>query len=321
MLHRVLMLIVIAAASSWLCASAGAADPKVPPGQDPGGIAIALIGAGVDYTSPKIALRLARDGEGELIGWDVIDNDRAPYPAPAPISGRGGSAGIAEKSGSTSTSALSSQSAQPSEDDTETAVLMLEAYANGRLVPIRTQPGDAQALAKAIAFATGTPARIVVILQPLDNVPLRLVMRQASERFKDHLFIVAGYGSGADAPTPASGGEPLPSLMNLANVLVVGSLDDVKGKSLDEVIKESDLVVMPRGGSMFAGTVEGAPPRNGREAAALAGASAACQGHGRAEPLKGSALKATMLDVGRTLPDMPGLRVLDPMCWYGGVRN
>ncbi|MEM9356841.1 MAG: hypothetical protein AAGB04_11555, partial [Pseudomonadota bacterium] len=56
-----------------------ASEPKVPPGLDPGGVAIALLGDGVDYTKPEIAKRLARDGEGDLIAWDFVDNDIRPY--------------------------------------------------------------------------------------------------------------------------------------------------------------------------------------------------------------------------------------------------
>ncbi len=307
MLDRVRMLGVVAAMSWWACGPALAADPKVPPGHDPGGTAIALIGGGIDYTSEKIAPRLARDGEGELIGWDMIDNDRRPFPTAI---ASGGSSGAASKP--------QASSGKTSDDDTELASLILSAYAKGQLVPVRTRPGEAQALATAIAFVAGTPARIVVIAQPLDSAPLRLVVRQASERFKDHLFVVAGDVGLAAAPV--AGGAPLPSLMNFANVLVVAALGDVKGRSVDDIIKTSDLVVMPRGGSMFAGIVEGGPPRNAREAVALAGASAACQWHGRTEPLRGSAVKAATLDAARPLPDLPSVRGLDPMCWYGGVR-
>ena len=70
----------------WLIASNAAAvaqkpaeKPRVPPGRDPGGVAVAIIGSGIDYTRPEIAARLARDGEGEIIGWDFLDNDRRPY--------------------------------------------------------------------------------------------------------------------------------------------------------------------------------------------------------------------------------------------------
>jgi hypothetical protein len=49
-------------------AQTAADKPKVPPGRDPGGFAIALFSTGVDYTDPAVANCLARDGEGELIG-------------------------------------------------------------------------------------------------------------------------------------------------------------------------------------------------------------------------------------------------------------
>lgn len=80
-------LLIIAAAAllgSFCIASISQAQkasdkPRVPPGRDPGGVAIAIIGNGIDYTRPEIAARLARDGEGEIIGWDFVDNDRRPY--------------------------------------------------------------------------------------------------------------------------------------------------------------------------------------------------------------------------------------------------
>ena len=59
-----------------------AGKPPVPIGVDPGGVLIAIIGDGIDYTRPEIAARLARDGEGELIGWDLVDNDRRPFGQP-----------------------------------------------------------------------------------------------------------------------------------------------------------------------------------------------------------------------------------------------
>ena len=77
---RVPILSVLVAAT-LLAASTEAqeAKPRVPPGRDPGGVAIALIGTGIDYTIPEVAQRLARDGEGELIGWDLEHKDRKPF--------------------------------------------------------------------------------------------------------------------------------------------------------------------------------------------------------------------------------------------------
>jgi hypothetical protein len=290
-----------------------AADPKLPAGQDPGGIAVAIIGGGVDYTLPGIATRVARDGEGELIGWDVVEDDRAPFAVrPADAS-------------------------SASVDGTAHAELVLQAYNKGRLVPVRVAPGDPQALAKAVAFVAGTPARIVAIAQPLDSALMRMVIRQAAERFKDHVFIVTGdpnsavgaasggraAAAGTSGKAPAAGmagaeGGALPSLLNLGNVLVVTAPAEAAGQSAAQLSASADLLVLPRGGSMF-GVNPAAPPRNGAEAVMLAAAATACQGHGR-EPLAGSAAKAAVLDAGRPLPEAPSLRGLDPICWYGGVR-
>ena len=57
-------------------AAAQPKKPKLPPGLDPGGVAIVLLTTGIDYTKPELAVRLARDGEGELIGWDAVDGDK-----------------------------------------------------------------------------------------------------------------------------------------------------------------------------------------------------------------------------------------------------
>lgn len=291
---RLSVILAIAAGALCLGGSAEAADPKVPPGQDPGGLAIALIGGGIDYTQPALAARLARDGEGELIGWDVVDNDRAPFAAAANPQELG----------------------QGVTDATVLSTLLLSAYAKGRLVPVRAPSQDPQALAKAIAFATGTPARIIAIALPLDSVPMRAVIQQASERFKDFLFVVAG-----DVPTvPAAAPQqiPLPSLMNRPNVLVVAAMAEVADKPLDQVIASADLVVLPRGNAMFGNAMAG-PPRNGLEAVALAAAASACQGHGR-PPLLGSAAKAVTLDAAQPMQQAPAIRGLDPLCFYGGVR-
>ena len=297
----------LAAAAVTLLASQSveAAEPKVPAGKDPGGIAIALIGGGVDYTSEKIAARLARDGEGELIGWDVVDDDRKPFAAPTAAN-----------------PSPTEASAAGGIDATATADALLSAYAKARLVPVRAPSGDPQALAKAIAFAAGTPARIVAIAVPVETDLMRTVVRQASERFKNQLFIIAGAKPslpGNSAVPPENAGRPSPpSVMNLPNVLVVLAAVDVEGRSAKDVVAAAEMVVMARGGSMF-GAMPGAPPRNAGEAVALAAASAACQSHGITE-LLGSAAKAAAIDASRPLDDNRAIRVLDPMCWYGGKR-
>lgn len=312
--RQLIILAVLAATLGWSAGEVHAADPKPPPGQDPGGHAVALIAGGIDYRDPALAARLARDGEGELIGWDVIDDDRMPFAA---ATGEGADAASTDNS-------------------TSIAQTLLSGYARGRLVPVRAPRGNPQALAKAIAFAVNTPARIIAVALPLETDAMRQVIRQASERFKEHVFIVAGalpaaseagaqsgmYGMppAAAAPpasrqTPAA--SPAASLMNLGNVLVVMAAVDVEGKSARDVIAATEVVVMPRGSAMFG--LSGGAPRNAAEAVALAAANAACQSHG-GEPAMGSAAKALALDASKPLEDNRAIRVLDPMCWYGGKR-
>ena len=143
-------------------ASAQSAKPKVPPGTDPGGIAIALIAHGIDYTDAEIAPRLARDGEGDIIGWDFVAGDNKPFAA-AP------DAGI---------------------DSTRLAKLILSAYARGRLVPLRVAPSDPAQFAQALRFVLQSPARIIAV--PTWNARPEIVdvLNSAAQHARDRLFVV-----------------------------------------------------------------------------------------------------------------------------------
>lgn len=280
-----------------------AADPRLPPGQDPGGQAIAFISGGIDYTSERIVARVARDGEGEIIGWDFVDNDRFPYVA------------------------TTATPADPEAvDATSAAAALVQAYAHGRMVPVRIAAGDPMALARAIGFVTGTPARIVAVGVPLSSPDMRRVVREASQRFRDHLFVVAAdlperTSAKSDVPVAKTDAAPAAdTLMNLGNVLVVAAAPSVDGRRAASVLDAVDTIVVPRGSTMFVAP-PAAAPRNDVEAVALASASAACQGHGRPDgALLGSAAKAATLDAARPLEGNRAVRLLDPMCWYGGKR-
>src|SRR5215475_587780 len=142
------------------------AKPPVPPGRDPGGIAVALIGTGIDYTLPHIVPRLARDGEGELIGWDLQDQDRRPFDQ--------------------------SRGTAPSEwggDGTLLASLIVSAP-TVRLVPVRIDPSDPVELAHALAFVAQTPARVVVVAMGSPSRSHWEAFRQAALRFNDVLVVV-----------------------------------------------------------------------------------------------------------------------------------
>ncbi len=54
-------------------------NPPVPPGSDPGGVAVAIVDAGINYTLPGFAARLARNGSGKILGYDFHEDDRRPF--------------------------------------------------------------------------------------------------------------------------------------------------------------------------------------------------------------------------------------------------
>ena len=132
-------LLVMAGTMLWAeIAAAQGRKPKLPAGFDPGGVAIAILSTGIDYRAADIAQRLARDGEGDLIGWDLVDRDNRPFNAvaaetPAALGG--------------DANALIRAMGQPGR----------------RVVPVRIDARDPVSLARAASFVAQTPARIVVV--------------------------------------------------------------------------------------------------------------------------------------------------------------
>jgi hypothetical protein len=118
-----------------------AAEPKVPPGRDPGGVAVALIEAGLDYRRSEFAARLARDGEGDLIGWDLVDNDARPFSA--------------------------------AEADGRLASIVLAEGQSARLIVVRVAPGRHDQIAAGLRFSAGTPARVALLASD-PGVPVQL---------------------------------------------------------------------------------------------------------------------------------------------------
>lgn len=148
------------------------ADPPVPPGRDSGGLAVALIGEGLDYTKPQLAAHLARDGEGEMIGFDFIDQDRRPFAAEMPR-------GL-----------------------TEAATIILQADTSLKpstsLIAVRADVSDVASLAQALEFAGKTPARIIVITGSATARTQRALLVAAAKLFPDKFFIVAAGDGGFD---------------------------------------------------------------------------------------------------------------------------
>ena len=134
------------------------------------GVAIALAStAGIDYTRPEVAARLARDGEGEIIGWDFIDNDRRPLDR------------CHHTPDVRTTCAL----------DHATAVVrsMVERALNPRLVVIRASTSLPQSLVQSVQLVAQSPARIALVV-PEGAVPVpRTFLEQAARRFPSLLIV------------------------------------------------------------------------------------------------------------------------------------
>src|SRR5262249_36931844 len=207
---------LLACALALFCiegALAAARKPPLPPGRDPGGVAIALLTTGIDYTLPEVAQVLARDGEGELIGRDVADDDNRPRAVELEARANWGGDG--------------------------TALAKALGSPGRRLVPVRISPGDPISLARAVAFVAQTPARIVVVpmwsAAKSDWEPFR----QAAVRFRDLLFILAAGDEGRDIDA-----EPVwPAAFGLANALVVTAPPSRAAGSAKEAPNGGDKLV------------------------------------------------------------------------------
>jgi hypothetical protein len=165
--------VLLAIALAWLAlvpaTLAQSKKPAVPPGRDPGGVAIALLSGGIDYTLPQVAGRLARDGEGELIGWDVEAKDRLPF------SGDGKGTAVA---------------------------LALLGSGDARLVAVRVNSADPISLGRGIAFVAHTPARLAVLAGSSVAQDNWEPLRQAAAHFKAVLIIAPAEGGASSMPPP-----------------------------------------------------------------------------------------------------------------------
>ncbi len=265
--------------------------PPVPAGVDPGGTAIALIATGIDYTHPEIKDRLARDGEGEIIGLDLIDNDNRPYASAVLPENHDGAV------------------------DTLLARRILSTYRHARLVPVRVDPNDKVMLARALAFTATTPARIVAVPLWGETRDTWEFFQQAADQVPDHLLILPA----GDADAVAQGRQQFPAALNLKGALIVAAVNETmeRGTLSRPGAPRIDALMLGRGGSWFPGIVPTAA--DATEAVALAAGLAACAQHGK-PPLGAQELREQLLGLAVRKEGPRETPVLDPLCLYGGSR-
>lgn len=269
---------VILALAFALVATVSLADPvvkpSVPVGIDPGGVLIALIGEGIDYTNPDITKHLARDGEGELIGWDFIDGDRRPYQ---------GLTDGHEPAGTRSALVLLR--------DNPAARLAVFRLVSAMLISTTDHSSLPPTAGSAIEFAAKTGAKIIVLALAGREGNLQL-STAASQRYADTLFILANQG--------AENAE----LAQLANVLSIRNANENCGSNLRMTVVQTaspDLMIPSECGD-FEYAKFSSDETSVTRVAALAGRIVA------AEPaLTGAALKHRIIALAKPFPQAAGL--------------
>lgn len=285
----------LAALTLWALACEAAVPgrkPKVPAGRDPGGVAVGLIGAGVDYTLPQIAQRLARDGEGELVGWDVAADDRRPLDTEPP--------GADQPRGTVPAS-----------------IILREAGAT-RLVVVRSKPGDGIAHGKAAVVAARSPARIALVAFASPERGEWEPFRQVAAHFSHMLFLVPAGDAGLDLDAHAS----YPAALDLPNVLVVTATDG-RGNLLAGANRGTRTVdVAVPAEAVEAYGAEGKPVQLSGSMAAAARATALAARLLAVEPgLSGESLKNRLLSFAKPLSSPPGSAAAARAGWIADAQR
>lgn len=187
-----LFTLFLAAAATLAWGQDQSSKPRLVPGRDPGGVAVAIVGSGVNYTLPLLASRLARDGEGDIIGLDLEDRDNRPFDR---------------------------SSLSPS--GTEIASLIALEAPKARLVPVRVGDRDARAIAGALAFVASGPARIVILPAWVLSPTMVPELVKAATARRELLLIVAAGDDGASLAARAD----VARFAALPNVVIVGPVD------------------------------------------------------------------------------------------------
>ena len=175
-----------------------ALNPPVPPGNDPGGVAIALIDAGLNYTLPLFKDRLARNAQGKILGHDFAEDDDRPYDLDP------------------SRSALF-----PIHHGTAPASIIVAEAPKARLIPMRYPGRRFDKFADLIAAIAAGPARIASMPLGGHAQDQWKIFKDAAIKNPNILFVVSAGNDGRNIDT-----RPIyPANFKLENMLVVTSSD------------------------------------------------------------------------------------------------
>ncbi len=171
-------------------------NPPVPKGIDPGGVLVAHVDSGVNYTLPFIAKRLARTSDGSILGYDFWDDDDRPYDVDSARS-----------------------PFFPVHHGTLVASVLLREAPEIRLAPFRYPRNDMARMKQVVGRVAELGARVVAMPLGSNRKVLWDAFKAAAAARPDILFVVSAGNNGRnidDAPV-------YPAHFDLPNILVVTS--------------------------------------------------------------------------------------------------
>lgn len=171
-------------------------NPAVPGGADPGGVTVAQIDSGVNYTLPAIAARLARTPDGKLIGYDFWDMDERPFDVDAARS-----------------------PFFPLHHGTLVASILVREAPAVRLIAYRYPRPDMARMHQLLDHAAANGAKIAAMPLGSNSESQWAAFKQAAARHPNMLFVVSAGNNGRNIDE-----EPVyPATYGLENLLVVTS--------------------------------------------------------------------------------------------------
>lgn len=172
--------------------------PKLAPISPPR-FRVAIVDSGVNYQLPEIAHSLARDAQGDLIGFDFWDMDKLPYdanPARSPY--------VVQRHG------------------TRTASIIIAEAPGIAIVPYRYPRSDMSRMKELIEHAQASGVRIIGMPLGSNDYKSWVTFDRTARRHSDILFIVSAGNNGRDIDINGV----YPAAMDTPNMLVVTSSDD-----------------------------------------------------------------------------------------------
>ncbi len=172
--------------------------PRLPPLQ-PARVRVAMVDSGVNYQLPEIANALARDNEGNLIGYDFWEMDRLPYdahPAQSPF--------------------------RVQRHGTRTASIVIREAPGIAIVPYRYPRPDMSRMKDLIEHASDNDVRIVGMPLGSNRFTDWAAFQKAAEAHSHILFIASAGNNGRDIDQRGV----YPAALEIDNMLVVTSADD-----------------------------------------------------------------------------------------------